>query len=735
MLKQPVRIEGKIENVIYRSAESGYAVAEALLDDGDEVVITGTMPFLGSGERISALGEYVNHPKHGMQFAVSSYSRTMPETVSGIYDYLASGTIKGIGPKTAKQIVQRFGKGTFEMLATESEKLCEIKGISKSKAEEIGQNFRMLNTMKLIMDFLSFYKLPAYISAALYRMYGTAAPELLKRDPYVLCTMGFDLGFYDVDAIAMDMGFEKDSPQRLKAGILYELSFNAENGHAFIPEDKLIEAAASLCEIGEEYLFDYLEELISQGRIVEDVVRGHDVCYLDYLYKCETFIADEIKRLCSVKVVPPPNLDKMIARSEKANSIKYGSGQKEAVKRCFENALTLITGGPGTGKTTTLLCLLELLEANGLSFMLAAPTGRAAKRMSQLCKRETKTLHRMLEAVFDESQQRAVFRRDRQNPLNADVVIIDEASMLDLFLASSLLDAMKPHTRLVLIGDSDQLPPIGPGSFFAELLACPDIPKVRLTDIFRQALGSDIVINSHMINKGEMPPIKKNSGDFYFASARSAETTASSVLTLMTERIPLKFGIEPEDIQVICPSRQLACGTMSLNRILQQSLNPQSAGKSEIRYGEVVFRTGDRVMQVRNNYDLVWRRTDSPEIGTGIFNGDTGVIVYIDNASNVLVVRYDDKEADYTFDEISQLEHAYAVTVHKSQGSEYPAVILPLFSSPQRLLTRSLLYTAVTRAKKLLVIVGREEIVKQMVETNKKNRRFSALKLRITNEI
>ena len=735
MDRELAHIEGRIDQIIYRSDESGYVVARALLSDGDEMIVVGTMPFLGAGEWIAADGEFVSHPKHGPQFSVRSYDRKMPDTVSGIYEYLSSGTIKGIGAKTARAIVTAFGTETFEVLGSDPQRLTAIRGISISKAIEIGESFLRQNTMRMIMDYLSRLDLPAYLSAGLFKTYGSAALEALQRNPYILCEKGYDVDFRLVDRSALALGFTKDSPERLEAGLLFELSFNAENGHAFIPQDKLLEATAELCETPEEDLFDCLESLIEKKKIIPDVVKDYDVCYLDYLYRCETFICDEVKRLCAMKVVPPPNIDALIERTERRQNITYGEGQRQAVRTCFESGLTLITGGPGTGKTTALLCLLELLEANGLEYLLAAPTGRAAKRMGEITGREAKTLHRLLEAMFDPDRGSTGFRRDRQNPLKADVIIVDEASMLDLQLAASLLDAMKPHTRLVLIGDADQLPPMGPGSFFSELMGCPDIPKTRLTEIFRQAQGSRIVLNSHSINRGEMPPIRDNEGDFFFAPARSAESTASSVRALITERIPLKFGIQPEDVQVICPSRQLACGTTSLNVMLQHYLNPPSPEKAEVKLGSVTFRTGDRVMQIKNNYDMMWRRAESAEVGTGVFNGDTGIIEYIDPAARVLVVRYDDREADYTFDELNQLEHAYAITVHKSQGSEYPAVILPLFAAPSRLLTRSMLYTAVTRAKKLLVVVGRDEMVRQMVENNRKNRRFSALRLRITGAV
>ncbi len=731
MQREETTIEGQIAALIYKNDESGYVVARALLDDGEEITIVGTMPFLGVGEYISATGEHINHPKHGEQFQVSAYSRTMPDTEEGIYEYLASHTIKGIGSKTARAIVDAFGERSFDVIAGEPEKLTFIKGISPARAKEISQCFLQLNTMRMIMDFLTHYDLPPFLAATLFRIYGNSTIDTLRKNPYILCEKDYGVDFFDVDKIAFDFGIDKEDDVRVSAGILYELYFNAENGHAFIPVDKLVAATAQLCEAEEEAIYICLEQLLERERVVCDDVNGLDCCYLWELFSCETFIAREVNRLSEMTLVPPKSLAKDISRIEGEIEMAYGEGQKEAIGMCFHSAISLITGGPGTGKTTTLLGLLKLLEKNGMSFLLSAPTGRAAKRMSELCGKEAKTLHRMLEAGFDVATGRPGFKRNRNNPLKADIVIVDEASMIDLMLAAALLDALEPHTRLVLIGDADQLPPMGPGHFFADLIASPTISKTCLSEIFRQAQGSDIVVNAHKINNGVLPHLRKNDGDFFFATAQSADTVASSVVALITERIPQRFGIPPEEVQVICPSRQLACGTASLNMLLQQSLNPPSPMQHEVKYGNIAFRIGDRVMQIKNNYDMIWQRVDQPEIGTGVFNGDTGVITYIDPALRILVVRYDDREAEYGFDELNQLEHAYAITVHKAQGSEYQAVIIPAFTAPQRLLNRCLLYTAVTRARKLLVIVGREDTVQKMIESNNKNRRYSALRLRI----
>ncbi len=732
MTRDLVKIEGTVLSLIYKNDESGYAVARIMLDDGSQLTIVGIMPFLGAGERIEALGTMVVHPQHGSQFSVQSYERHMPKGHMGIYEYLASHVIKGVGPKTARAIVDRFGEETFEVMAEHPELLQQVRGITAARAREIGQSFLRVSAMRAVVEFLARHDLPVFFAAGLLRLWGEQAVPMLEKNPYILCAEQFGLPFGRADELAADLGIGAASSVRLDAALLYELRFNMQNGHAFIPMDKLLPVTVQLCgEDTAQEVAQRLEALRERGDIVCERMGERTVCYLEPLYRCECFLASETARLRSMRLHPPGDLARRIKKYEKEKNIRYAEGQKRAMCLCFESGISVITGGPGTGKTTALLTMIDLIESAGLRASLCAPTGRAAKRMSELTGRESRTLHRLLEAGLDAESGLLRFKRCESNPLDTDVVIVDESSMLDLMLAASLLRAMKPHTRLVLVGDADQLPPVGPGSFFADLLASGCVPAVRLTEIFRQAQDSDIVVSAHRINQGLMPDVHKNRGDFYFAGVRTEEAAVRAVTSLITERIPARFGIDPADVQVICPSRQMACGTENLNRILQQALNPPSAHKPEAHFGPSVFRLGDRVMQVRNNYDLLWRRFDPPEMGSGVYNGDAGQIVMVDPAARVLTVRFEDRDADYSFDELSQLELAYAITAHKSQGSEYPAVIFPAVRAPERLLNRSLFYTAVTRARQLLVLVGNEETVEKMVVSDKKTRRYSALRRRI----
>lgn len=724
-------LEGVVESIIFKNEENGYTVARVITNDGMQETIMGSIPFLGVGETICATGDYVNHPQYGRQFSVRSYTREMPTDEDGIYEYLASRAVKGIGSKTAKAIVDKFGRRTFQVLANQPERLSEIRGISPEKAREIGERFLSLNVMRLLVEYLNSYDLPAYLAAPLLRTYGPTVMDQLNSNPYLLCEEEFGVNFYEVDRIAQDQGLPGDSAVRLDAALLYELSYNLQNGHAFIPEDKLIAISAQLAGVEEELIFDRLEELEMRQRVVRDSLGGLDVCYLWNIYRCETYVAQQVARLKEMYLVPPQNIGRQLERAAAKAGIDYDEKQQEAICLPFSAGISLITGGPGTGKTTALLTMLDLLEQNGMTVQLAAPTSRAAKRMSELSHREARTIHRMLETGIDERTGKLVFKRNANNPLDCDVVIIDESSMIDLTLASSVLDALKLHARLVLIGDADQLPPIGPGSFFADLLACQEIPQVRLQHIFRQALNSDIIESARRINEGELPDLYSNNNDFYFTTTPGADSAAQSVVSLVSRRIPARFGIESGDIQVICPSRQQACGTANLNKLLQAALNPPAEDKPEIAMGPVLFRLGDRVMQIRNNYDALWRRPETGEVGAGIFNGDIGEIVYLDRQNRVLVVGFDDREVEYGFDELNQLEHAWACTAHKSQGSEYRAVVIPVYSAPERLLNRSLLYTAVTRAKELLILVGRAETVELMVNSNKKTRRYSALRTRL----
>lgn len=723
-------LEGVIESIVYKNEENGYTIASVLLDDGGMTTILGSLPFLGAGEHISATGSYSIHPQHGPQFQVESYYREMPEEEEGIYAYLASRVIRGVGPKTAGLIVSRFGRDSFRVLAEEPEKLACVKGITLARAKEIQTEFLRLNAMRVLLEFLAEYRLPSWFAAGLAAAYGDRAAEVLRENPYLLCEEPYLLPFQEADALAARLGIGEDSDLRLEAGLLYVLSFNLQAGHTFLPEDRLIDAACGLLERDESWLRPHLLALEEKEKLVRDSRKGRSIVYLSAVYEQEIFAARQVARLQKMPLLPPPDLEKALARQEKKTSLAYAQKQREAICLPFSSGITLITGGPGTGKTTALLTMIDLFRSYGMKALLAAPTGRAAKRMSQLTGQESKTIHRLLEPSFDKTG-RLRFKKNAADPLQGDVVIVDESSMLELSLAASLLAALPPHARLVLVGDADQLPPVGAGSFFADLLGVEELPRVRLTEIFRQAQGSDIVVNAHAFNEGRVPPLKKNDGDFFFSTAKSAESTVDSVVSLMARRIPEHFGIPQSEIQVICPSRQGVCGTENLNRLLQAALNPPAEGKGETRFGETVFRAGDRVMQIRNNYDRVWKRIDPMETGTGVYNGDTGNIVLIDRQARLMIVRFDDREADYPFDELSELEHAFAITAHKAQGSEYAAVIIPVFSAPQRLLNRNLLYTAVTRAKKLLVMVGREELVRQMVDSPNANRRYSGLRLRV----
>jgi len=731
MEREQDTLEGVVEDIIYKNDENGYTVARVELDDGGAVTIVGAMPFLGAGEHISATGAYTVHPQHGPQFQVENYLREMPADEAGIYAYLASRTVKGIGPKTAKLIVDRFGMESFDVLAEMPHRLAEIRGITYEKAKDIQEEFLRLNSTRMLLEFLVAHGLPTHFAGGLMAAYGDRAAEMVERDPYLLCEEPYLLDFLRADELAtVSLGIPEDSALRLEAGILYVLTFNLQAGHTFVPRDKLLPAAARLLGWTEEELEPHLDNLQQKEKVRQDLWREREVIYLDHVWHQEVYVSREITRLREMPLKPPPDLQKNLKKLEARQGMEYADKQREAICLPFSSGVSLITGGPGTGKTTALLTMIALLNNYGLRTLLAAPTGRAAKRMSQLCNQEARTIHRLLEPMFDKAGNLR-FKKNKNDPLQADVIIVDEASMLELSLAASLLEAMPFHGRLVLVGDADQLPPVGAGSFFADLLGVEAMPRVRLTEIFRQAQGSDIVLNAHSFNRGQMPQLRKNDGDFFFSVSRSADHTVDNVVSLMTQRIPSHFGIPKSEIQVICPSRQGACGTENLNRLLQNALNPPAEDKGETRFGETIFRAGDRVMQIRNNYDRVWTRIEPAETGAGVYNGDTGIIVLIDRNARLMIVRFDDREADYDFDDLSELEHAYAITAHKSQGSEYAAVIIPVFSAPQRLLSRNLLYTAVTRAKKLLVMVGREEMVQQMVDTPNATRRYSALKARV----
>ena len=728
-------IQGTISAVVYQNYENGYSVLRINCGGGMMVTVVGTIPLPAIGERLMVTGKWSNHASYGRQFEAEFLERMMPQTAIEILSYLSSRTIKGIGPRMAARIVEHFGDETLRVMELEPLRLAEVAGISREKARTIGEEFKLQVGMRQLMEFFALHQLPAELAVRTYKIYGDSTIELLYDDPYLLMDEGLEAPFGAVDRFAIELGIAADDPRRVEAGIIFELTYNLMAGHSFLPEEKLIPATAQLLSVETEAVCQGLGHLLDADRLMRDKLAGILVVYLPQLYEAETFCTESLLRFAHHTFPAPRDLEKRIRAVEKESGIAYSAEQIDAIREAATSGLLLITGGPGTGKTTILNGLLSLLGHMQLKCLLAAPTGRAAKRLAEVTGEDASTIHRLLEAGIDQNTGKMVFVRDEDNPLKADVVIVDEMSMVDVQLLHALLKAIPAGKRLILVGDPDQLPPVGPGFPFSDMLRSGQLPAVRLTEIFRQAQQSLIVMNAHRVNKGEMPDLRTVNSDFFFMRRQSEEAVSQLIRDLCTTRLPKNMGIPADQIQVLSPTRKGGVGTVSLNRMLQEALNPGTPDKKERSFGDYIFREGDRVMQIRNNYDIMWKRTDGSEVGTGIFNGDVGVITAIDSATETMTIRFDDREADYDFTQLNELEPAYAMTVHKSQGSEYRCVILTAWNGSPYLLSRSILYTAITRARELLIVVGREETVGVMVENAKKNRRYSGLKLRLQGKI
>ena len=736
MAEQELEIlQGAVSAVVYQNYENGYAVLRLNLGGGQTVTVVGTIPLPAVGEKLMVTGKWSNHPSYGRQFEAEFLERLMPQTAMEILNYLSSRVIKGIGPRMAARIVERFGTETLAVMEREPERLAEVAGISREKARSIGEEFRLQVGMRQIMEFFALHHLPAELAVRTYKRYGDSTMELLYDDPYLLMDEELEAEFGAVDQFAIALGVAGDDPQRVEAGVLFELNYNLTGGHSFLPEDKLIAATARLLTVEEDTVKQAVERLLEVDRLNREQLAGITVIYLPQLYEAETESTRRLLEFAGNTFPEPKNLDKLIRSVAKDSGIDYSSQQLEAIREAATSGLLLITGGPGTGKTTILNGILELLGRMQLRCLLAAPTGRAAKRLSEVTGEDASTIHRLLEAGIDPATGKMFFARDEENPLKCDAVIVDEMSMVDIQLLHSLLQAIPQGKRLILVGDPDQLPPVGPGFPFGDMLRSGVLPSVRLTEIFRQAQQSLIVMNAHRVNQGEMPDLKCVTSDFFFMRRSSEEAVCSLIRDLCAARLPQNMGIPSDQIQVLSPTRKGAVGTVNLNRLLQEALNPPGPNKKERAFGDYLFREGDRVMQIRNNYDILWKKTDASMVGAGIFNGDVGIIQSIDTGSETLSVLFDDKVAEYDFTQLSELEPAYAMTVHKSQGSEYRAVVLTAWNGSPYLLSRSILYTAITRARELLVIVGKEETVGIMVENAKKNRRYSGLKLRLQGKV
>lgn len=723
-------INGIISSVIYLNDENGYAVVRMETDSGEMVTAVGCLPYIAPGEMISAEGSWVTHAQHGRQFKIEQSNRLLPTSADGIYEYLAGSTVKGIGPATAALIVDRFKEKSLDILEMHPEKLAEIKGISLTKAKDLSASFKKQAGVRRLTEFLCAYGIKPLVALKLYRAYGSAALETVHENPYIISASHIGASFAEADNLALELGIEGDSINRISAAVLFELQHNSGNGHCFIPRDKLIAATSQLISVPADLVSDAIDSLSENGGLVCDKVANLNVCYLTELYEAETYTAERLKSMVGLKTKSSANIERLITKLESLYDISYAPLQKQSIELALNNRILVITGGPGTGKTTILKGILSLYDELELETLLAAPTGRAAKRMSELTGREASTIHRLLGAKMAEDGETVVFSKHEGDPLNCDALVLDECSMVDITLMSSLLKALKPGCRLVLVGDADQLPSVGPGNVFSDIIRSQTVPTVRLTEIFRQKGDSRIVRNAHMINRGEHPDFEANTGDFFRLRRLKGGTAVETIVELCARRLPENMKIPSASIQVLSPTRMGETGTVNLNKRLQAALNPPSESKKEKLFGEAVFRVGDRVIQTKNNYDTIWK-TKCGVSGAGVYNGDIGTIAQIDPITETLTVDFEDKLATYSFEMLNELEHAWALTVHKSQGSEYRAVVLALSGDVQMLLTRGVLYTAVTRAKELLIMVGDDNIAHRMIDNNKQSRRYSALRLRL----
>ncbi|MFV0401647.1 MAG: ATP-dependent RecD-like DNA helicase [Oscillospiraceae bacterium] len=725
-------ISGTVENVVFSNEENGWTVLE-LDSEGELVTVVGTLPGMVPGEEVVFSGRYASHPTYGRQFKAEVCERTLPATAAAIRKYLSSGAIKGIGPRTAQNIVDYFGDETLTVIEKQPEKLSEIRGISPAKARAIHEEYTHIFGIRSVMLELSRHGIEAAAAIRVWKHWGLLSMDVIEKDPYQLCCEAIAVPFEKADEIALRFQMEQGNPLRIRAGIAHVLSKNLQNGHTCLPADKLLPTACTLLGVEAEQTEDVLEQAVEDGIFLSDSVEGERYIYLPEMYEAETYIAGRIDILLHSASPEPVSWEKEIDGLEKELGISYADLQRKAISMALQNNIFILTGGPGTGKTTTLGAILTLLERTGDKVALAAPTGRAAKRMSEVCGREAKTIHRLLEVDFrDDDSDQVKFKRNDKNPLRLDTIILDEVSMVDTRLLCSLMRAMKLGCRLILVGDPDQLPSVGAGNILRDLITSDVVPMVHLSEIFRQAQQSHIVTSSHEIVRGEYPDLSIRDSDLFFLRQGSYEETMETVLNLCQTRLPKAYGYSPLwDIQVIAPSRVGALGTVELNRRLQERLNPFTPARVEHRFGSVTLREKDKVMQVRNNYDIIWRRDEDAENGgeegTGVFNGDIGIIEMIDRPSQSILIRYDDRVAEYRFDMADEIEHAYAITVHKSQGSEFAAVVMPLMNYHPKLYYRNILYTAVTRARSLMILLGQQQTISRMVDNHRKVLRYTNL--------
>lgn len=732
--KEDEKLKGTVTEIVYYNSVNGYAVCDIENEEGSFTAV-GYMPYIAGGDKVTLSGEWTFHQDYGPQFKVEFFEKDMPSEVNDILKYLASGSIKGVRMATAQKIVDMFGKDTLTVLEKEPEKLSEIHGISRKKALEIGEDYLRQQGVRNIVMYLQKFGITPQSAVKVYKRYGSESVEVIKENPYVLSETVYNIGFKTADKIALEMGIEPNSVIRIEAAIKHILNNATMNGHTYLPKGMLLDEVCRFLNISDEEAENTLVKMIFESKLKNENDNNYQQkIYIPKLYQAEIYVADKINKIsknCSLN--ENIDIDKIIKNIEKDNGIKLAEHQKSAVYCAMEKGATVITGGPGTGKTTIINTIIQIMESLDKKVLLAAPTGRAAKRMTEVCGIDAKTIHRLLESSFSESEDNMHFLKDEENPLDCDLLIIDEMSMVDILLMQAILKALKTHTRLIMVGDSDQLPSVGAGNVLQDIINSGVVPTVALTEIFRQAKESAIVVNAHKINHGEYPEFNRQGTDFFLVKRDNAVDISSSIIELFINRLPKAYKYNPlYQIQILSPTRKGITGVTELNNSLQKVINPPDKKKREKTFKNIIFREGDKVMQTRNNYDMEWTKLDDHEVtGCGIFNGDIGYIHRIDKEMESATIVFDDRLCIYEFSKMEDLDLAYAVTVHKSQGSEFDAVIMPMYPCAPMLQNRNLFYTAVTRAKKLVVLVGRESCVQTMIDNNTKQLRYTGLEQKL----
>lgn len=720
-----VELSGSVEDVIYKNADNGYTVINLGCDEG-LIAVVGNLGDVNEGERLSLRGGWITSPKYGRQFKAAMCERSMPETESEISAYLGSGVIKGLGPAIAKKIVKQFGTEALDIIDNDCMQLTVIKGITSDKALYISNEYHKITGVNEVIKFLGEYNFGPAHAISVWSAFEHDSIKQIKTNPYILCTSGIDIDFRSVDRMAADLGFDAENSDRVRAGIVYVLHENANAGHTCLPTEKLRESVCDNLGIERRQFESCLDDCEEKDWVVRITLGKREFVYLPEYYLAETYIAKKLAFMLRTSAQYEKDYSDEIRGVEFSENIQYEDLQRAAISACLTGSVFILTGGPGTGKTTTLNGVIKILKAQKKRILLCAPTGRAAKRMSDLTGESARTIHRLLEVDFN-AKGELKFKRNETNPLPADVVIADEMSMVDALLMCSLVRAIKPTSKFIMVGDSNQLPSVGAGNVLKDLIASHYIPSVELKEIFRQAAQSLIVTNAHRIVNGEFPVLDDRQNDFFFMNKSLESDIAELVIQLAKQRLPDTYGFSPiDDIQVLCPTKMGMAGTKELNKQLQSALNPPSQNKAELKFFDVIFRTGDKVMQTKNDYDVLW--TKNNEKGSGIFNGDIGIIRSVDRFSQNVTIDFEGRVAIYTSEMLRRLEHAYAITIHKSQGSEYDAVIIPITAFTHNLLYRNLLYTGVTRAKKMIIVIGTKELVKTMVDNNRKMLRYSLLR-------